>query len=121
MSKTILITDDSTFMRMMLNDIVTKSGYKVVGEAKNGLECFEQYKTLKPDLVLCDITMPDYDGIWATEKITAYDRNSKIVMVSNMGQQDVVIKSIQAGAKDFIVKPFMPERVLEVVQKYLGA
>lgn len=120
MSKRILIVDDAAFMRMMLKDILTKNGYTVVGEAENGAVAVEKYKELRPDLVTMDITMPEKDGITAVKEIRAIDPNAKIIMCSAMGQQAMVIDAIQAGAKDFIVKPFQPERVLEAVSKILG-
>ncbi|AEE13667.1 response regulator receiver protein [Thermodesulfobium narugense DSM 14796] len=116
----ILITDDATFMRKMLKDILTKNGHEVVGEGTNGLEALEKYKELKPDLTLLDITMPERDGLWALKEIKAFDPNAKIIMVSAMGQQAIVIEAIQAGARDFVVKPFQPDRVLEAVRKALS-
>lgn len=118
--KTILLVDDAAFMRMMLKDILTKNGYNVVGEAENGAKAIEKYKELKPNLVIMDITMPEVDGIQATKGIKADDANALIIMCSAMGQQAMVIESIQAGARDFIVKPFQPDRVLEAVQKVIG-
>ena len=120
MAKNILICDDAAFMRMMIKDILTKNGYNVVGEAANGAEAVEKYSQLKPDLVMMDITMPEMDGIQALKKIKECDPNSCVIMCSAMGQQAMVIESIQAGAKDFIVKPFQVERVLEAVQKAIG-
>lgn len=115
----ILIVDDAAFMRMMIKDILTKNDYEVVGEAENGLKAVEKYKELSPDLVLMDITMPELDGIEAVKQIKAYDPDAVVVMCSAMGQQAMVIESIQAGAKDFIVKPFQAERVIEAIQKVL--
>lgn len=108
------------FMRMMIKDILTKNGYNIVGEAENGAKAVEKYAELKPDLVLMDITMPEMDGIEALKKIKAADANASIIMCSAMGQQAMVIESIQSGAKDFIVKPFQADRVLEAVQKVVG-
>lgn len=116
MAKNILICDDAAFMRMMIKDILTKNGYNIVGEAENGAKAVEKYAELKPDLVLMDITMPEMDGIEALKKIKAADANASIIMCSAMGQQAMVIESIQSGAKDFIVKPFQADRVLEAVQ-----
>jgi two-component system chemotaxis response regulator CheY len=118
--KTILLVDDAAFMRMMLKDILTKNGYNVVGEAENGLIAIEKYSELKPNLVILDITMPEMDGIQAAKGIKANDPNATIIMCSAMGQQAMVIESIQAGARDFIVKPFQPDRVLEAVKKVIG-
>ena len=120
MAKNILICDDAAFMRMMIKDILTKNGYNIVGEAENGAKAVEKYAELKPDLVLMDITMPEMDGIEALKKIKAADANASILMCSAMGQQAMVIESIQSGAKDFIVKPFQADRVLEAVQKVVG-
>ena len=117
MAKNILICDDAAFMRMMIKDILTKNGYNVVGEAENGLKAVEKYNEVKPDLVLMDITMPEMDGIQALKKIKAGDPSAVVIMCSAMGQQAMVIESIQAGARDFIVKPFQPDRVLEAVKK----
>lgn len=117
---TVLIVDDAAFMRMMLKDILNKNGYEVIGEAENGQIGVEKYRELHPDLVTMDITMPELDGISAVKKIKAIDPQAKIVMCSAMGQQAMVIDAIQAGARDFIVKPFQPERVLEAIQKALS-
>ncbi len=116
----ILVCDDAAFMRMMIKDILGKNGYTVAGEAENGQKAVEKYTELKPDLVLMDITMPEMDGIQALKEIRKIDGSAKVIMCSAMGQQAMVIESIQAGAKDFIVKPFAPERVLEVVKKVVG-
>jgi len=118
--KKVLIVDDAAFMRMMIKNILTKNGFEVVGEASNGVEAVELYKKLKPDLVTMDITMPEMDGIEALKKIKEIDPNAKVIMVSAMGQQQLVIEAIQAGAKDFIVKPFQPDRLLEAVNKVLS-
>ena len=116
----IMVVDDAAFMRMMLKDILTKGGYEVVGEAENGLKAVDKYKELTPDLVLMDITMPELDGIGAVRQIKGIDPNAKIIMCSAMGQQAMVLESIQAGAKDFIVKPFQADRILEAVSKAVG-
>ncbi len=120
MAKNVLICDDAAFMRMMIKDILSKNGYNIAGEAENGLKAIEKYNELKPDLVLMDITMPEMDGIEALKKIKEADPNATIIMCSAMGQQAMVIEAIQSGAKDFIVKPFQPERVLEAVKKVVG-
>ncbi len=120
MAKNILICDDAAFMRMMIKDILTKNGYNVVGEAENGLRAVEKYKELNPDLVLMDITMPEMDGIQALKEIKKTSGAAQVIMCSAMGQQAMVIESIQAGAKDFIVKPFQAERVIEAVKKVVG-
>lgn len=120
MGKKILVVDDAAFMRMMLKDILSKNGYEVVGEAENGLQAVEKYKELIPDLVTMDITMPEMDGIASVKEIKSIDATACIIMCSAMGQQAMVIDAIQAGAKDFIVKPFQPERVIEAVSKALS-
>ena len=113
----VLIVDDAAFMRMMIKNILSKSGYDIVGEAENGVQAVAKFKELKPELVTMDITMPEMDGITAVKEIKKLDPKAKIIMCSAMGQQAMVIDAIQAGAKDFIVKPFQPNRVLEAVQK----
>ena len=118
--KRILLVDDAAFMRMMLKDILTKNGYEVIGEAANGVEAIAKYKELRPDLCVLDITMPEMDGIQAAKGIRAEDSNALIIMCSAMGQQAMVIESIQAGARDFIVKPFQIDRVIEAVKKVIG-
>lgn len=120
MSKTVMIVDDAAFMRMMIKDILVKNGYDVVGEAANGAEAVDKYKELKPDLVTMDITMPEMDGIAALKEIKKMDPNAKVVMCSAMGQQAMVIDAIQSGAKDFIVKPFQNDRVIEAIRKAVG-
>ncbi len=120
MGKNILIVDDAAFMRMMVKDILTKNGYTVVGEAENGAVALEKFQELNPDLAIMDITMPEVDGIQAVKEIRKIDPNAKIIMCSAMGQQAMVIEAIQAGARDFIVKPFQAERVIEAVKKTIG-
>ena len=120
MGARILIVDDAAFMRMMIKDILTKNGYQIVGEAENGMVAVEKYKELKPELTTMDITMPEMDGITAVKEIREIDPQANIIMCSAMGQQAMVIDAIQAGAKDFIVKPFQPDRVLEAVRKALS-
>ena len=115
MAVRVLVVDDAAFMRMMVKDILSKNGYEVVGEAENGMKALEKYQELKPDL-----TMPEMDGISAVKEIKKVDPNAKIVMCSAMGQQAMVIEAIQAGARDFIVKPFQADRVLEAVRKAVG-
>jgi two-component system chemotaxis response regulator CheY len=120
MAKNILICDDAAFMRMMIKDILTKNGYTVAGEAENGAKAVEKYAELHPDLVLMDITMPEMDGIQALKKIKESHPQASVIMCSAMGQQAMVIESIQSGAKDFIVKPFQADRVIEAVRKVVG-
>jgi two-component system chemotaxis response regulator CheY len=117
---TVLIADDAAFMRMMIKNILTEGGYEVVGEAENGAVAVAKHRELRPDLTTMDITMPEMDGLSALKEIRGADPSARVVMCSAMGQQSMVIESIQAGARDFIVKPFQPDRVLEAVQKALA-
>jgi two-component system chemotaxis response regulator CheY len=117
----ILIVDDAAFMRNMLKDILTKNGHEVVGEAGSGEEAILKYKALHPDLVTMDIVMPGMDGIETTKKIISEDPSAKIVMCSALGQQQMVIDALQAGARDYIVKPFQPVMVMETIKKVLEA
>lgn len=119
MSANVLIVDDAAFMRMMIKDILSKNGYTVVGEAENGAVAVEKYPDLNPDLVIMDITMPEMDGLQAVREIRKLAPQARIIMCSAMGQQAMVIDAIQSGAKDFIVKPFQADRVLEAVAKAL--
>ena len=120
MSHTVLVCDDAIFMRTMIGDILTQAGYEVVGEAETGTQAVEKYVSLKPDLVTMDIVMPDMGGIDAVREIVQHDPGARILMCSAMGQQALVVEAIQAGAKDFVVKPFQPSRVLEAVQRVLS-
>ncbi|MEW9667645.1 response regulator [Ammoniphilus sp. 3BR4] len=120
MANSVLIVDDAAFMRMMIKEILTKNGYTVVGEASDGAQAVEKYKELKPDLVTMDITMPEMDGITALKEIKKVDSSAKVIMCSAMGQQAMVIDAIQAGAKDFVVKPFQADRVIEAIKKTLA-
>ena len=119
MGKDILIVDDAIFMRMMLKDILVKAGYNVVGEAEDGAKALEKYRELHPDLVFMDITMPNVTGLQAVRNIRAEFPDASVIMCSAMGQQTMVIEAIQAGAKDFIVKPFQTDRVLGAVRRIL--
>jgi two-component system, chemotaxis family, chemotaxis protein CheY len=116
----VLIADDAAFMRMMLKNVLVEAGFDVVGEAENGAVAVARYRELNPDLTTMDITMPEMDGLAALREIREQDPGARVVMCSAMGQQSMVIESIQAGARDFIVKPFQPDRVLEAVQKALA-
>jgi two-component system, chemotaxis family, chemotaxis protein CheY len=120
MANRVLIVDDAAFMRMMIKEILTKNGYAVVGEASDGAQAVDKYKELSPDLVTMDITMPEMDGITALREIKKIDASAKVIMCSAMGQQAMVIDAIQAGAKDFVVKPFQADRVIEAIKKTLG-
>lgn len=117
MAKTILITDDTAFMRMTLKNVIEKNGYNVVGEAGDGEEAVALYSELKPDMVTMDITMPKMDGITAIKEIMKIDPHAKIIVCSAMGQKPMVIEALSAGAKDFLVKPFDAERVVESLRK----
>ncbi|MET3697974.1 two-component system chemotaxis response regulator CheY [Bacillus oleivorans] len=120
MGQKILVVDDAAFMRMMIKDILTKNGFDVVAEAENGAQAVEKFKEHHPDLVTMDITMPELDGISALKEIKKLNSDAKVIMCSAMGQQAMVIDAIQAGAKDFIVKPFQADRVIEAIRKTLG-
>lgn len=120
MSHTVLVCDDTVFMRSMLREILTGAGYEVVGEAATGSQAVERYRELRPDLVTMDIVMPELDGIEAVRRIVDFDPSAKILICSAMGQQALVIEAIKAGAGDFVVKPFQPSRVLEAVRRLLG-
>jgi two-component system, chemotaxis family, chemotaxis protein CheY len=120
MNSTVLICDDAIFMRTMIGDILRQAGFQVVGEAENGQQAVEKYRELRPDFVTMDIVMPDMGGIDAVREIIREDPQAKILMCSAMGQQALVIEAIQAGARDFVVKPFQPSRVLEAVQRVIG-
>ncbi len=119
MSDTVMIVDDAAFMRMMLKDILTKNGFTVVGEAENGAVAVDKHAELNPNLTIMDITMPEMDGLQAVKEIRKRNPQARIVMCSAMGQQAMVIEAIQSGAKDFVVKPFQAERVVEAVKKAL--
>lgn len=115
--KKILIVDDAAFMRLSIRNILEKNGFEVVGEAENGIVSVSKYKELKPDVVTMDITMPDMSGIEALKLIMEYDPDAKVVMLSAMGQQEMVMDAIMAGAKSFIVKPFKEEHVIMTLNK----
>jgi len=116
----ILVVDDAAFMRMMIKNILTKNGFEVVGEAENGGAAVKMYQDLKPDLITMDITMPEMDGIAGVREIRKTDPQAKIIMVSAMGQQAMVMEAIQAGAKDFIVKPFQQDRIIQAIERVMA-
>ena len=116
----ILTVDDSAFMRRMIRTTLSNAGYTEIYEAADGVQAVEKYNQFKPDLVLMDITMPNMDGLEALKAIRAADPNANVVMCSAMGQETMVIDAIRSGAKDFIVKPFKPERVLKTVTSIVG-
>ena len=118
--KKVLVVDDAAFMRLNLKNIIEDMGFKIVAEAENGKEGVEKYKEHNPDLVTMDITMPEMDGISATKEIKNFDDNAKVLVCSAMGQQSLVIEAIEAGAKDFIVKPFERTRIREAMNKILN-
>lgn len=115
----ILVVDDAQFMRMRASKLLTQNGYEVI-EAANGVEAVQRYKEERPDAVMMDITMPDMDGLEALKELRKIDPGARIAMVTAMGQQSIVMEAIKAGARDFVVKPFDPNRVLAAVQKMIG-
>ncbi len=117
MDKTVLIIDDTAFMRMTLRSVLERNGYKVIGEAGDGVKAVELFRELKPSLVTMDITMPNMNGISAIKEIMKIDDAAKIIVVSAMGQKSVVIEALNSGAMDFIVKPFRPDRIIEALNK----
>lgn len=120
MKAKVLVVDDAIFMRKMISDILESNGMEVAGEADNGAEAIEKYKELKPDLVTMDIIMPEMNGIDSVRNIISSDPQAKIIMCSALGQQALVQDAIEAGAKDFLIKPFNPSRVIEVIGKVLN-
>jgi len=116
----VLVVDDAAFMRKMVGDALATGGHEVVGEAGNGVEAIERYRELKPDLMTLDITMPEKDGLSALAEIVAADPSARVVMCSALGQEAKVLEAIKLGAKDFVVKPFQPDRVIEAVGKALA-
>ena len=120
MALKVLIADDALFMRNLLKDILVRTGFQVVAEATNGKEAVELYQQHRPDLVTMDIVMPLQSGIEALEEIMTSDPDAQVVMCSALGQESLVLEAVQAGAKDFIVKPFKEERVVEVVRRVTG-
>ncbi len=120
MSKKILLVDDAAFMRMMLKDTLSKEGYTDLFEAVDGADAVDKFSEIGPDLVIMDITMPNMDGLEALKAIRAKDPNANVVMCSAMGQESMVMDAVRSGAKDFIVKPFKPDRVLKTVNAILG-
>jgi two-component system, chemotaxis family, chemotaxis protein CheY len=116
----VLVVDDAAFMRKMVSDALTKAGHEVIGEACNGVEAVASYQSLKPELTTLDITMPEKDGLAALGEIIALDPAARVIMCSALGQESKVLESIKLGARDFVVKPFQAERVLEAVGKALA-
>jgi len=120
MSIKVLVVDDAIFMRSLIRDIFARSPFVIAGEAENGQEAIEMYKILRPDITTMDIVMPEVDGITALKEIMKFDPQAKVIMCSALGQESLIAESIEAGAKDFIVKPFQPNKVLKVVRSVLG-
>lgn len=120
MKARILIVDDAAFMRMKIKLALEKAGYEIAGEAENGLDGVSQFKLLRPDLVTLDITMPVMSGIEALREIKKFDRDAKVLMVSAMGQEEIVREAVLLGANNFIVKPFSDERLIQTVEKLLS-
>jgi two-component system, chemotaxis family, chemotaxis protein CheY len=116
----VLVVDDAAFMRMMMKNILEQNGFTVIGEATNGNEAVERYRTLRPDVVTLDITMPEKDGLQALKEIRELDPHAKVIMASAMGQQSMVVEAVRSGASDFVVKPFEQHRVIEALQKVVG-
>ena len=116
----VLVVDDAAFMRKMVTDALSGGGHEIVGEAGNGAEAVQRYQELRPDVMTLDITMPEKDGLAALKEIIAVDPGAKVVMCSALGQESKVLESIKLGAKDFVVKPFQPDRVIEAVGKALA-
>ncbi len=120
MPRRILIADDLSFIRMLQKEVLTEGGYQIVGEASNGREAVEKYRALTPDAVILDITMPGMNGLGAMQEILALDPGARVLICSAVGQQSVILEAIRAGAKDFIVKPFKPERLAGAIRRLLG-
>ncbi len=120
MSLKVLIVDDASFMRTMLKDILTSAGFELAGEATDGVDAVEKFKMLKPDVITMDIVMPLKSGIDAVREIIAINKDARIIMCSALGQESLVLEAINAGAKDYIIKPFDPERVIEMVKRVAG-
>jgi two-component system chemotaxis response regulator CheY len=120
MSLKVLIVDDASFMRTMLKDILVSGGFDLAGEATDGIEAVQKFKELKPDVITMDIVMPLKSGIDAVKEIIALNKDARIIMCSALGQESLVLEAINAGAKDYIIKPFDPDRVIEMVKKVAG-
>ncbi len=116
---TILVAEDAKFVRMRINKLLSEHNYEVV-EAKNGEEAVQIYRQIKPDAVLMDFAMPGKNGMVALKEIRRFDPQAKIIMLTALGQQAIVLRSMQAGAKDFLTKPYKPEKLLAAIQKVLG-
>jgi two-component system chemotaxis response regulator CheY len=119
MAVNVLIVDDLAFIKIVLRDIIEKAGFRVIGEASNGEQAITMYQDTRPDVVLMDITMPGMDGLTALKKIREIDQAARVIICSALGQQQLIVQAIQLGAKDFIVKPFQPQRVISALKKAL--
>ncbi len=120
MSEKVLVVDDAAFMRMLLKDMITKAGYEIAGEAASGKEAIEKYRDLNPDVVTMDTMMPEMNGVEATKEIMRLNPNAKVIICSAMGQQVMVMEAMQAGARDFMVKPFRQDKVMETLSKVMN-
>ena len=116
----VLVVDDAAFMRKLVTDALTRGGHEVVGEAGNGFEALERYQALRPEAVTLDITMPEKDGLTTLQEIVTLDPDARVVMCSALGQESKVLESIRLGARDFVVKPFQPDRVVVAIDKALA-
>jgi two-component system, chemotaxis family, chemotaxis protein CheY len=116
----VLVVDDAAFMRKMVSDALTKGGHEIVGEGVNGAEAVVRYQELQPELTTLDITMPEKDGLAALKEIVALDPNARVIMCSALGQESKVLEAVKSGAKDFVVKPFQPDRILDAAAKALA-
>ena len=118
--KTVLVVDDAAFMRVTIKNMLEKNGFAVIGEAENGKVAVHKYHELKPDLVTMDITMPEMDGLTALKTIRAADPKAKVIMLTALGQESIILDAVKSGARDFIVKPFERDRVMSAVNKLLA-
>jgi two-component system, chemotaxis family, chemotaxis protein CheY len=116
----VLVVDDAVFMRKMVSDALTQQGHEVIGEASNGVEAVTQFQALSPDIMTLDITMPEKDGVEALREIVGIDPSARVIMCSALGQESKVLEAVKAGAKDFVVKPFQPDRLAQAVEKALA-
>jgi two-component system chemotaxis response regulator CheY len=116
----VLVVDDAAFMRKMVSDALTGGGHEIVGEAANGAEAVQRFQELRPDVMTLDITMPEKDGLAALKEIMALDPTARVVMCSALGQESKVLEAVKSGARDFVVKPFQPDRVIDAVGKALA-
>jgi two-component system chemotaxis response regulator CheY len=116
----VLVVDDAVFMRKMVGDALAKNGHEVIGEAANGVEAVQRFQELQPEVTTLDITMPEKDGVAALREIISIDPAARVVMCSALGQESKVLEAIRSGAKDFVVKPFQPDRIQQAIEKALA-